>query len=348
MLRGLVLLSLLAACGCTYLPLERRTVKQGSTLSDLQYQQVLDNLAMFACDPNSLAWHVKVTGGLVQVADQGGAGLLPSGAGNPLIAPNVTVARNVLGQWNVDAVIESDDLELLQLAYQKAVDPLDADRQIKKQVFEKIGELSATFHIVLSKEAVDEMVETFKLGASAEHAARLKHVGQELDALYARVQELVEQCPNPAVDPDSAGGSPQDIARLTAAKKEIIKLTGSLCEQPFVVGYSLDKSPRSPALVEQAEDKIRGLFELVTDKGEEPNPFSMPWVCSGCKKDVPPCACYVGHYRGCTGDCYVWVMPEHVKTLRSFTLTILSLAPPDVQDIALPRLGIGAANSPNF
>jgi hypothetical protein len=348
MLRRMLILGLLAACGCTYLPLARRTVKQGSTLSGLQYQQVLDNLAMFACDPDALAWHVKVTGGLVQVADQGSAGILPSGAGNPLIAPSLSLVRNVVGQWNVDAVIESDDLENLQLAYQKAINPTDPERAIKKQVFEKVGELSATYHIVLSKEVIAEMIETLQLGASPERAEKLKRTGKELAELYERVEELVEKVPNPMTDPDSAGGSPEDIARLLAVKKEIIKLTGSLCEEPFVVGYSLDKAPRSPALVEQAEDKIKSLVELVTDRGEEPNPFSLPWVCSGCKKDVPPCACYVGHFHGCHCDCYIWVTPEHAKTLRNFTLTILSLAPPDVQESLMPRLGIGAANSPNF
>ena len=61
---------LLALCGCTQVQLQKHTVRQGATLPEVQYQQVLDNLAMFACNPNSLAWHVKVTGGLVQVADQ--------------------------------------------------------------------------------------------------------------------------------------------------------------------------------------------------------------------------------------------------------------------------------------
>jgi hypothetical protein len=34
--------------------------------------------------------------------------------------------------------------------------------------------------------------------------------------------------------------------------------------------------------------------------------------------------------------------------LRDFTLLILSLAPPDVQEMSMPRLGVGAAFSPSF
>ena len=66
----------------------------------------------------------------------------------------------------------------------------------------------------------------------------------------------------------------------------------------------------------------------------------------GCKKDVPKCVCYVGKYCGCQGECYAWVTPEQTKILRDFTLLILALVPPDVQEVSSPRLGVGAAFSP--
>ncbi len=143
MLRGVLIFLLLTLCGCTHIKLQRNTIHQGSTVPEIQYQQVLDNLALFACDPNAMAWHVKVTGGVVQVADQGGAAVVPSNVRVPLLAPNLAFTRNVLGQWNVDTVIESDDLELLQIAYQKAVNPADEGGEIKKHAFEKICELCA-------------------------------------------------------------------------------------------------------------------------------------------------------------------------------------------------------------
>ena len=183
-MRAIVLLLAIVStcCGCTHLRLGRQTVKQSSTLTDIQYQQVLDNLAMFACEPNALAWHVKVTGGVVQVADQGNAGIVPSQVNRPLLAPNLGLTRNVLGQWNVDPVVESDDLELLQLAYQKALDPADLDRKIKKEVFEKICELTATYHIVLSKPVADEMIETLKQDAPPKEAAKLDEIKLRLAA----------------------------------------------------------------------------------------------------------------------------------------------------------------------
>lgn len=49
---------------------------------------------------------------------------------------------------------------------------------------------------------------------------------------------------------------------------------------------------------------------------------SRGWYGVGGKKDVPECACYVGHHS-CT---YVWVMPEGVNDLALFTMGALDLA----------------------
>ena len=110
--------------------MQGRTVRHASTLSDIQYQQVLDNLAMFSCVPDSLAWHVRINGGLIQIADQV-SGSFGANLGGPNVpAPLLGGDTNVLHQWNVDPVIEADDLALLQLAYRKALNPFDARRRL--------------------------------------------------------------------------------------------------------------------------------------------------------------------------------------------------------------------------
>ncbi len=349
MQRSLLLaMTLMLACGCTHIKLQRNTVHQGSTLSELQYQQVLENLAMFSCDPNVLAWHLKVTGGLVQVADQGGAALVPSNVSNPLLAPNIAASRNLLGQWNVDAVVESDGLELLQLAYQKAVRPGDEQRELKQEAFEKICELSAEYHIVLTPEVSDEAIATYRIGASPERLQRLDRVQKRLHSLYAQLEEFPPASDTPEPSITEKVTDPHFASNQVAIKREILALTSSLCKQPFIAGHSVDKAPRGAATVDQAEDKIQALVELFSDQGEEFNPFSTPWLGQGCKRDVPPCACYVAHFHGCQGDCSVWVLPEHAKTLRAFVLIILSLVPPDAPEFSMPRSGgVGAAFSPN-
>ena len=75
----------------------------------------------------------------------------------------------------------------------------------------------------------------------------------------------------------------------------------------------------------------------------------MPWMMHGCKRRCAARArCLVGHYRGCGCDCYVWIMPENMKTFRDFVLIILSLAPAEAHEGATTVTGLGAANSPNF
>jgi hypothetical protein len=335
---------MLALCGCTQVQLQKHAVRQGSTLPDLQYQQVLDNLAMFSCDPNSLAWHVKVVGGLVQVADQGDAAVVPSAVTSPFLAPNVGLSRNVLGQWNVDAVIEADDLELLQLAYQKAVNPLDANRELKKGGFEKICEIASAFHIPLTEEVADEMIETFQIGVAGPRTQKLMQVKARLTPLYRRLEEL--RAAGVAYDPRAGAAQPPNTSEIVATKREIVQLLSSLCKQPFISGSPMEKPIRGAVTTEQAEDKISALVELFSDRGDEPNKFSTPWVGHGCKKDVPACVCYVGHYRGCQGDCYAWVVTDQAKMLRDFTLLILALVPPDAQEVSTQRLGVGAAFSP--
>jgi hypothetical protein len=348
MWRGIFLVLMLALCGCTHIKLQGKTISQGSTLSQLQYQQVLDNIAMFACDPNSLAWHVKVTGGVVQVSDQGNAAVVPAAVGSAQLAPNIGGSRNILEQWNLDTVIESDDLTLLQLAYQKAVDPADAERRIKKEVYENICELSSNFQIVLSREISAEMIGTFKINVPAEQQARLNKIEAGLVELYKRAEELsANEADADRQTPEGPGGSAVHT-ELANVKHEIIKLTSTTIDQPFMSAGSSERPRHSATVIEQAEEKIKRLVELVSERSGEPNVFSLPWIGQGCKKDVPKCACYVGHYRGCKGDCYVWVMPEHAKTLRDFTLTILSLVPPDAQDVTPQRLGVGAAFSPGI
>jgi hypothetical protein len=75
--RILFILGLACLTGCTTGRLRQRTINQGSTLPELQYQQVLDNLARFATHPESLPWHVNLKEGTSQLTDSlsGGAAL---------------------------------------------------------------------------------------------------------------------------------------------------------------------------------------------------------------------------------------------------------------------------------
>ena len=339
---------LLLATGCSHLKLQRNTIGQGSTLTDIQYQQVLDNLAMFACNSDSLAWHIKINGGVVQVADQG-SGFLGTNLGGPgIFAPNFGIQRNVLNQWNVDPVIESDDLELLQLAYCKAINPADMDGSIKREIYEKIGDLCANFHIVLTRQLAFDMIETKKLHASAAEQPRLDRLHRELEKLYVQIDALSEKAQE--YDPDKMFARGAEVpTKLEFLKEEAVRLTSEVTHGAVEPVRAFRRPGRNVGLVEQAQDKIEALVKLVEELDEgAPSPFSMPWISQGCRGDIPPCACLVGHYRGCGSECYVWIRPEQMKQFRDFILIVLSLAPPSSQDSASTPVGIGAANSPSF
>src|SRR5262245_57320140 len=61
--------------GCTQLALRNNTAQTTNTLTELQFQQVLDNVARFQDNPDTVPAFAVVTAGTVAVNDQAGAGL---------------------------------------------------------------------------------------------------------------------------------------------------------------------------------------------------------------------------------------------------------------------------------
>jgi hypothetical protein len=125
---GILILALLSfSQGCTFAQLRNSTVNQGSTISDIQYQMVLRNLASFAENPWAVPWHLSITGGTTQVADAGTARIAPLWdftriRGNELfqLAPSLSGSRTVVQQWSTNPIVHTDALRVLQLAYRRA------------------------------------------------------------------------------------------------------------------------------------------------------------------------------------------------------------------------------------
>jgi hypothetical protein len=207
---GVVLLG-----GCrTHLSLRDNTLRTASTLTDLNYQQVLDNLARFETNPSSMPSVAVINAGTVTVADQksinANATVSPTlssaqqaGSGLPILSLlfNPSGSRNVTENWSLQPVTDVDNLRRIRCAFQMVV-----------------------------------------LG------------GREA---------------NPCID-----------------CRELL--------ERFYLGEQND-------------------LRCVIPTG---------WYQTGCEKDVPPCACYVGHYC----DTWVWVMPEGLDGLTTFTMTVVDLA----------------------
>ena len=90
------------------------------TLTDLQYQQILNNLAMFSQNPSALPSHVNVRDGSAQVADAGSRHLLAVGQCRQP-PPSLFGSRTIVEQWGMSPVTDDTELRLLHLAYRRAL-----------------------------------------------------------------------------------------------------------------------------------------------------------------------------------------------------------------------------------
>ncbi len=112
--------ALLCLTGCTSARLRQRTINQAGTLPELQFQQVLDNIAQFAVNPASLPWHVNLKEGTSQVTDSVSGGALVDLGPPASTQPQLFGSRTAVAQWGMAPVIDPTELRLLRIAYRRA------------------------------------------------------------------------------------------------------------------------------------------------------------------------------------------------------------------------------------
>ncbi len=146
----LMLGTLSVGTGCTNTALRHSTVNQVSTVTELQYQMVLENLATMAANPGMMPWHATLTGGTTQMTDsaQATVGFGLNFYKRPKFnflnySPGANGSRTVVQQWGHTPVTDGDPLRLLRMAYRRALgfnempSPSfleDLAREIKKQI----------------------------------------------------------------------------------------------------------------------------------------------------------------------------------------------------------------------
>ncbi len=109
--------------GCAHNQLRWNTTKQALTLTDIYEQQVMDNLAMFAHDPNSLPSFAYPNAGGSDVTDAGtaGSGTTWKRLGFDQQVLNLGASRNIKEAWTLTPVYDVRRLELMRCAYQQAL-----------------------------------------------------------------------------------------------------------------------------------------------------------------------------------------------------------------------------------
>jgi hypothetical protein len=131
----LVLALLPALGGCaTHASLRDNTTRTAATLTDLNYQQVLNNVAMFAANPSAMPSVAVVNSGTVTVTDQKAystsatySPTLPfsqqGGGALPILSLlfNPSVQRQLTENWTVTPVTDIDSLRRIRCAFQLLV-----------------------------------------------------------------------------------------------------------------------------------------------------------------------------------------------------------------------------------
>ena len=115
-----------ATQGCSTALLQRGTLDQAATLTDIQYQIVLDNIAMFKNNPDSLPWHVKFTSGTITANNQvaaTGTYQIASVAATSVRTITRTAATTPQGSlqqaWGIVPVVSFSELKNLQVEYRR-------------------------------------------------------------------------------------------------------------------------------------------------------------------------------------------------------------------------------------
>ena len=130
-----VLAILFVTSGCqTHLALRDNTVRTSGTLTDLNYQQVLDNVAMFVANPSSMPSVSIINAGTVTVGDQktfnASATYSPTltfaqqgGGALPILTLlfNPSGQRVVTENWSLAPVTDVDNLRRIRCAFQLLV-----------------------------------------------------------------------------------------------------------------------------------------------------------------------------------------------------------------------------------
>jgi hypothetical protein len=329
-----VLLTLVVLPSCTYHRLRSSIVNQASTVTELQYQQVLGNLAMISMDPWALPSHATMRDGSAQIQDfrQAGVGGVLTFTSQAL--PAVSGSRTVVQQWGVIPVTDDLELRLLRVAYRRALgfpDAMGVDlandlaHALCKQIqqtddIDLRSDPSVNAHI--AQKVLDSLpVEPLPQGPD-EMLPTGNSRDEKRDSIYRNFYKYR--------DVAFALGELADAlsyTRINASDPQII-FEGELGDAMLIRKAFVDLNDafklggRPVYLPVAATPVTREARRIVNEYYKDILEIQGGWFGVGGKHDVPKDACYVGRYK----DRYAWVLPGRTRELADFTLKILDLS----------------------
>jgi hypothetical protein len=306
----LVLVVLPSSAGCITTHLRLNTAQQVSTLTRLQQQIVLDNLAAFRCNPATVPFQANLMSGTSQLVDSGNVGY------DSFVKTFFNIGRSVVDQWNLAPVTDEITLRVLSVAYRRAL-------------------------------GFEEDLYTYDLANRVAH--RLKSqmaappdVNVENALMFSRGPALPQLLDRPGWEGDMTLGFRSNDPTVLRWQKDTTDIIATNSDRIIQVGEVVTPETLNvaPALVNgvpvrseregvvqvkvatpYAAELRRQVMQL-NDYILEINPGWFGW---GDKCDIPKCACYVGHHKECNCRCWVWVMPEYQAQFDDFVMRTMYL-----------------------
>ena len=112
---------LLFVSGCTHVQLTTSTSRAASTVMEIQYQMVMDNLARMERYPGALPSQIRIKQGTVQVSDDWGLYQLEASGSVTGTFAGPRAERTVSEQWGADAICDPVAVKQLQDLYRAAM-----------------------------------------------------------------------------------------------------------------------------------------------------------------------------------------------------------------------------------
>ena len=302
---------LIASCtGCTSLRLERSITNQATTLADLHFQQVLNNLAAFSINPKTIPSHVTMRDGSAQIQDFGSASTSLDILHEVTTSVGLQGSRTVVEQWGVSPVTDDIELRLLRVAYQRAIGQnVVVDTDLANDIGRELSRQTA------ETSDVDQRNEFATLNRFRDRFVDAAFENGRLDGQLTDTQgydELVRQ----ALLVDALATNrviSTNSDNIVFEDENLATLNPYFYFAPSPGGgkETMYFTPLASAARREIKDVQQDILKI-----------SPGWYHVGDKHDIPKNACYVGCYRFCGKTCYTWVGPDGLEELAQFTIKI--------------------------
>jgi hypothetical protein len=296
--------------GCMTTQLRNRMAEQASSIPDVYYQVVLDNLAMIAADSarmpyfsdpqtarTSIARNANVSYGInIDLITAAPTNALAAFFGRTLVdkqTATLTGGQIDVGEWAAVTANDPDKLFSMRAVYRKTAGAAtNEDEEILKEFYYRHFEIT------------DETLALLREKRPEVHKA----IGAKLEKLKGIEYLSVESFEKRLAADDVLG--PDNVERY---RRPILKYA---------------RMEHEPTEFVSDSDTHHLLYIAALKPG---------WYGVGQKRDVPRHACYVGHF----GNTFVWVPPENLEMLTRLTLAILDIHTYRSERIGGPRVQPG-------